>query len=122
MLGDDATPNSGARFDPYGLGVTFAAPVQHDSFSTFDGGLSIESSLPGGSLTLAGINTYTGDTVVAAGNTFVLADDAELAFVVEGLDATKVTGPGTASLAGDFRIDFANADTSNIATETGGVA
>jgi autotransporter-associated beta strand protein len=109
-LGDDATPNSGARIDPYGLAVTFAAPVQHGGASTFDGGLSVESSLPGGSLTLAGINTYTGDTTVAAGNTLVLADNAELAFLVDGLDATKVTGPGTATFNGDFRIDTTSAD------------
>ena len=110
VLGDDATPNSGARIDPYGLAVTFAAPVQHGGASTFDGGLSVESSLPGGSLTLAGINTYTGDTTVAAGNTLVLADNAELAFLVDGLDATKVTGPGDADFFGDFRIDTTNAD------------
>lgn len=111
VLGDDATPNSGARIDPYGLSVTFAAPVQHGGASSFDGGLSIESSLPGGSLTLGGINTYTGDTVISSGNTLVLADNAELAFLVDGLDATNITGPGTATFNGDFRIDTTSADT-----------
>jgi len=112
VLGDDTAPNSGARIDPYGLNVTFAAPVEHGSNSTFDGGLSIESSLPGGSITLAGVNTYTGDTVVAAGNSFALADNAELAFAVDADDATKVTGAGTASFAGSFRIDTSAADAS----------
>jgi autotransporter-associated beta strand protein len=126
VLGDDFTPNSGARIDPYGLSVTFAAPVQHGPTSLFDGGLSVESSLPGGSLTLAGINTYTGNTTVAANNTLVLANDAELAILVDGPDATKITGAGTANLAGDLRIDTTNADTTpetswtivNVATAT----
>lgn len=111
VLGDDVTPNSGARFDNYGLDVTFAAPIQNGGSSAFDGGLSLETSVPGGSLTLSGINTYTGDTNVAAGNTLVLADNAELAFLVDGTDATKLTGAGTATLAGDFRIDTTFADT-----------
>jgi autotransporter-associated beta strand protein len=118
VLGDDFTPNSGARIDPYGLSVTFAAPLQHGPTSTFDGGLSVESSLPGGSLTLAGINTYTGNTTVAVDNTLVLADNAELAILVDGPDATKITGAGTANLAGDLRIDTTYADTTPETTWT----
>ena len=111
VLGDDLTPNSGARFDNYGLAVTFAAPIQYGGSSSFDGGLSLATSVPGGSLTLSGINTYTGDTTIAAANTLILADNAELAFFVDGTDATKITGDGTATLAGDFRIDTSFATT-----------
>jgi hypothetical protein len=111
VLGDDLTPNSGAIIDNYGLNITFAAPIQNGGSSLFDGGLKVESSIPGGSLTLSGINTYTGDTNVVAGNTLFLADNAELAFLVDGTDATKLTGAGTATLQGDFRIDTTFADT-----------
>ncbi len=115
ILGDELTANSGARIDNYGLNVTFAAPILHGPTpGVFDGGLKLESSVvvpAAGSLTLTGINTYTGNTTIVPGNTLVLADNAELAFVVLGSEATKVTGAGTATLAGDFRIDFSNADT-----------
>lgn len=109
-LGDDLTPNSGARFDNFGLAVTFAAPIQHGGTGVFDGGLSLATSLPGGSLTLSGVNTYTGDTIVPAANTLILADNAELFFLVDTLDATKLTGAGTATLKGEFRIDTTYAD------------
>ena len=103
------------RLDNYGLEVTFAAPIQHDSTTgVFDGGLKLDSSVlvpSAGSLTLSGINTYTGDTIIPADNTLILADNAELTFLVDGTDATKLTGAGTATLAGDFRIDTAYADT-----------
>jgi hypothetical protein len=71
----------------------------------------LESSVPGGSLTLSGINTYTGNTTVVTGNTLILADNAELAFLVDGTNATKLTGGGTATLQGDFRIDTTYAET-----------
>lgn len=110
-LGDISTPNSGARIDPYGLAVTFAAPIQHGGASSFDGGLSVESTLPGGSLTLTGINNYTGNTTIASGNTLVLANNAELKFLVNGTIANKITGAGTATLAGKFIIDTTAAAT-----------
>jgi hypothetical protein len=111
VLGDESTPDSGAIIDNYGLAVTFAAPIQNGGVSLFDGGLSLATSVPGGSLTLSGVNTYTGDTNIAAANTLVLADNAELAILVDGTDATKITGAGTATLAGDFRIDTTYATT-----------
>ncbi len=61
-------------------------------------------------ITLAGVNTYTGDTTIEAG-TIVLADDAALTFVIgaNGV-ANKVTGAGTATFNGDFILDLSGAD------------
>ncbi len=113
VLGDEVTPNSGARIDNYGLAVTFAAPIQHGPTGVFDGGLKVETSVPGGSLTLSGINTYTGNTTVPTGNSLILADNAGLTFVLDGTLNNKVTGAGTVSFSGDFTIDTTFADITN---------
>jgi autotransporter-associated beta strand protein len=62
-------------------------------------------------LTLSGVNTYTGDTLVDGG-TLVLADDAQLKFVLGGAsgDSNDLTGSGTVTLDGDFVIDTTAAD------------
>jgi autotransporter-associated beta strand protein len=62
-------------------------------------------------LTLSGANTYTGNTIVAAG-TLVLADNAQLKFVLGSTSGTNntLTGAGTAILDGDFVIDTSAAD------------
>ncbi|MBN8460800.1 MAG: InlB B-repeat-containing protein [Verrucomicrobia bacterium] len=66
------------------------------------GGLTKEGA---GTLTLGGTNTYAGDTIVNSG-TLVLADNAQLRFVVdESPAANMVTGTGTATFNGDFNID-----------------
>jgi autotransporter-associated beta strand protein len=57
-----------------------------------------------GTLTLNGINTYTGNTTVSAG-TLNLADNAGLSFVVTNASSNRITGVGTATLSGDFTID-----------------
>lgn len=57
-----------------------------------------------GNLTLGGVNTYAGNTVVNAG-TLTLADNARLTFVIQNASSNTITGAGTASLAGDFAID-----------------
>jgi uncharacterized repeat protein (TIGR02543 family) len=73
------------------------------------GGLIKQGS---GTLTLGGINTYAGDTTIDAG-TLVLADNAQLNFVVNEIPAANmVTGVGTATFNGDFSIDT-NAVTGN---------
>lgn len=113
IYGDNETPDSGAIFDNYGLNVTFAAPILHGPVGTFDGGLKVNTSVPGGSLTLSGLNTYTGNTTVVAGNTLVLADDAALAFVLEGTASNKITGAGSVTINGDFTIDTTGANLTN---------
>jgi hypothetical protein len=113
ILGDNVTPDSGAIIDNYGLAVTFAAPILHGLTGTFDGGLKVATSVPGGSLTLSGLNTYTGNTTVPTGNTLVLADDAGLTFVLDGTASNKITGAGAVTIHGDFTIDTALADLTN---------
>jgi autotransporter-associated beta strand protein len=105
VFGDEFTPDSGAIFDNYGLEVDFAAPILNGGASFFDGGLRLSSSVPGGSLTLQGANTYTGTTTVDAGNTLVLDSGAELRFLIDGTTSNKLTGAGTATLNGIFNID-----------------
>jgi len=110
VLGDDLTPDSGAIIDNYGLPVTIAAGLLHGGSSFLDGGLKVSSSVSGGSLTLSGINTYTGNTTVVSGSTLNLADNAQLKFIVDGSNNNKLTGAGTANLDGDFNIDTTYAD------------
>ncbi|MCX6928418.1 MAG: autotransporter-associated beta strand repeat-containing protein [Verrucomicrobia bacterium] len=57
-----------------------------------------------GLLTLAGKNTYTGNTTVSAG-TLVLANTGGLSFVVTDTSNSKITGGGAATLNGSFTID-----------------
>jgi autotransporter-associated beta strand protein len=68
-----------------------------------------------GALTLAGLNTYTGDTTVNAG-TLVLADNARLRFVIGATSGTnnRITGTGTVTLDGDFDIDTTAVDASDL--------
>ncbi|MCX6879980.1 MAG: autotransporter-associated beta strand repeat-containing protein [Verrucomicrobia bacterium] len=62
-----------------------------------------------GTLTLSGINTYTGDTVVNDGS-LVLADDAGLTFKIgaNGVN-NKIRGTAAVQLDGDFTIDLSGA-------------
>lgn len=111
VFGDEFTANSGARIDNYGLAINLALPIQHGPTGVFDGGLSVENSIPGvGALTLSGLNTYTGNTTVPSGNSLVLADNAGLTFVVDGLSNNSITGAGSVTLDGDFTLDLAYAD------------
>lgn len=63
--------------------------------------------------TLAGINTYTGNTTVNAGG-ITLADNAGLKFVIgaNGVN-NKITGAGTATIDGDFTLDLTGAAIAN---------
>lgn len=63
-----------------------------------------------GTLTLSAVNTYVGNTTVAAGG-LTLADDAQLKFVIgaNGVN-NSIGGTGTLTLNGDFVIDTSAAD------------
>jgi autotransporter-associated beta strand protein len=56
-------------------------------------------------LTLSGLNTYTGDTTVVVGSTLVLPAAGGMTFALSNTAANKITGAGTASLSGAFTID-----------------
>ena len=57
-----------------------------------------------GKMVLSGVNTYTGNTTVAAG-TLELGSTGGLKFVVTNSTNNKITGAGTATLDGSFTID-----------------
>ena len=71
------------------------------------------TQLGAGILTLAGPNTYTGNTTVGAG-TLVLAEGAGLGFVVTDGGSTQILGTGALTLNGAFAID-----TSTVTVESG---
>ena len=68
-----------------------------------------------GSLTLSGLNTYTGDTTVNTGS-LTLADDARLRFVIGAASGinNRITGTGSVALLGDFDIDTSAVDASSL--------
>jgi uncharacterized repeat protein (TIGR02543 family) len=82
--------------------VTFSGVIQNPA--TMDATTYTVTKSGLGTVVLSGINTYTGDTNVSAG-TLVLADNAGMKFVVTNGSNNKITGPGTATLNGDFTID-----------------
>lgn len=95
----------GAVIDTNGFNVGILTNLRNAG-----GGLKKEGA---GTLTLGGLNTYVGDTVVDAG-TLVLAANARLSFVVDETPASNmVTGPGAAAFNGDFDIDTASVTGNN---------
>jgi autotransporter-associated beta strand protein len=64
-----------------------------------------------GTLTLSGLNTYSGKTTVSFGQ-LTLADNAGLTFVIgaNGIN-NKIDGAATVSLGGDFTFDLTSAGT-----------
>lgn len=77
------------------------------------------TKLGAGSLTLAAINTYTGDTMVNSG-TLALADNAQLRFVIGATSGTnnRISDTGSVTLDGDFIIDTTLTDASALTTGT----
>lgn len=85
------------------ISATLASPL-----TSSGGTLSKEGT---GTITLGGLNTYTGNTTVSAG-TLVLADDAQLRFNIGASGVNnKITGTGTLTLDGDFNFDLTGAAT-----------
>lgn len=100
--------SGGAIIDTNGFDVTIARALLADA-SSAGGGLVKQGA---GTLTLGGVNTYTGNTTISAG-TLALADNASLRFVVgaNGVNS-RATGAGAITLDGDIDFDLTNANTS----------
>lgn len=86
--------------------ITGVSATLATALSSSGGALSKEGA---GTITLAGQNSYTGNTTVSLG-TLVLADDAELRFNIgaSGVNNT-VQGTGVLTLDGDFNFDLSGA-------------
>jgi autotransporter-associated beta strand protein len=103
--------SGGAKVDTNTYDITIGQALLHDAGlgGTADGGLTKDGA---GTLTLSGVNTYTGDTTVNEG-TLVLADAevaGQLKFIITGTGETthsnKITGDGAVQLDGDFTFDM----------------
>jgi autotransporter-associated beta strand protein len=93
----------GANIDTNGNDITIAQALLDSG-----GGLT---KFGAGTLTLAGVNTYGGDTTVQSGGQLSLADNAQIRFVVGFVgENNRLTGAGTVQLDGDFNIDVSSAD------------
>ncbi len=68
-------------------------------------------SVAGGTLTLGGVNTYTGNTTIASGTSLVLSDNAQLRFAID-VTSNGISGAGSATINGDFNIDTTAMDAS----------
>lgn len=96
----------GAIVDSNGFDVTIAQALL--SGSVAGGGLT-KNGL--GTLTLGGVNTFTGNTTVNAG-ALVVADNAALRFLVGATGVnSQLNGTGAATLYGDFVFDLSAAGT-----------
>jgi autotransporter-associated beta strand protein len=93
--------DGGAVIDTNGFNITVAAPL----LDAGTGGLAKSST---GTLTLAGLNTFRGDTSISAGSV-TLADTGSLTFYLGTNTSNRVNGSGSAAFDGTFRIDFASA-------------
>lgn len=97
----------GAKIDSNGSNITINPALLA---GTGNGGL-VKSGA--GILTLAGANTYTGNTAVNAGG-LTLADNGQLRFMIGANGVNNaVTGSGTVQLDGDFNIDTSGASTAS---------
>ena len=65
---------------------------------------AVVKEIAGSTLTLTGLNTYTGNTTVNGG-TLALASSGGMKFVITDTSSNKITGAGTANLNGTFSID-----------------
>ena len=107
--------SGGARFDTTNGSITLTQGLLTD-VSSLNGGLTKAGT---NTLTLAGINTYTGNTLVSGG-TLALADNAQLKFVIGAASGAnnKLTGTGAVTINGDFNIDTTVSDASALTSGT----
>lgn len=98
----------GAVIDTNSYDIFITQGLLHGGSAAKDGGLTKNST---GTLTLNGVNTYTGDTLVNSG-TLLLADNASMTFVIgaNGIN-NQISGTGAITLNGDFSFDLSNAGT-----------
>lgn len=101
----------GARFDTTNGSITLTQGLLAD-VSSPNGGLTKAGT---NTLTLAGVNSYTGNTLVSGG-TLALADNAQLKFVLGAASGSnnKLTGTGAVTINGDFNIDTTVTDISSL--------
>ncbi|MDA3874475.1 MAG: autotransporter-associated beta strand repeat-containing protein, partial [Kiritimatiellae bacterium] len=92
----------GLTLDTDGTGTVIDQALLHGGALEFDGGLTKEGL---GTLTLGGVNTYTGDTVVNGGD-LVLADGSEMAFLIGASGVNTQISGDTITLAGLWNIDL----------------
>jgi autotransporter-associated beta strand protein len=106
----------GLKFDTQNFTTVINNPLIGASGT---GGLT---KLGAGTLLLNGLNTYTGDTVIAAG-TLTLSNTASLKFAYNDGDFNQVTGSGVFILRGAFDIDVSGAEagTWTLVDKTGGL-
>ena len=91
----DTTVNvttNGANINPNGNSITIAAVLAHSS-GTPDGGLKVSGS---GTLTLSGVNTYTGSTIVSNATLVVSSATAATGPTIVSSNGTLVVNGSTA--------------------------
>ena len=90
------------------LGTQTALDFNTSANQTLSGVISgagtVVKEIAASTLTLSGLNTYTGDTTVSAG-TLTLASSGAMTFHLTDTTNNKITGAGTATLDGTFSID-----------------
>lgn len=114
VIGSLASSNAGAKnvvLGTTGVNTTLTVGALNTSttfsgaISNFTGRTGSLTKLGSGTLTLGGVNTYTGNTTVSAGG-FTMGSTSEALFLLAaGNLSNQVTGAGTANFNGLFRIN-----------------